>query len=363
MKKRHLISMIAMALAVMMLGLSCGASAENTMTVGTLSYLNMTEEEHDTILRTVYQSMYSLLIMEGVLTMKEIPQAAVTHYYDSMEAMLMGLQAGEVNTLRLPYYTVKYLCTVNPQLEMKTIFNLDKLNDVTKRVIDMISDGFSFMMKEENTALRDEFNTQIKAMKEDGTMQKLIDEHIIKASETGEPVAVTFDQFEGDPIRVAVTGSLPPMDYVAADGSFAGFNTAVLAEIGRRLQKNIVLVQVDSIGRALALSEGTVDVVFWTRSRTENSAARKEERDARRESEKNLTEEEKAAKKAERDAERKARQEKTLSQLNDEEKALMENRERPNRETRQQINSRDMPEGTIITVPYFTDFPALAGMK
>ena len=96
-------------------------------------------------------------------------------------------------------------------------------------------------------------------------LQQLIDEHIIKAAETGEPVAIAFEQFEGDPIKVAVTGSLPPMDYVAPDGSFAGFNTAVLSEIGKRLQKNIELVQVDSVGRALALAEGTVDVVFWTR--------------------------------------------------------------------------------------------------
>ena len=106
-------------------------------------------------------------------------------------------------------------------------------------------------------------------MKEDGTLQKLIDEYIIKASDGGEPVAIAFEKFEGDPIRIAVTGSLPPMDYVAADGTFAGFNTAVLAEIGKRLQKNIELVQVDSIGRALALSEGTVDVVFWTRGLSE----------------------------------------------------------------------------------------------
>lgn len=62
-------------------------------------------------------------------------------------------------------------------------------------------------------------------------------------------------------MKVGVTGDLPPMDYVAPDGRFAGFNTAVLAEIGKRMQRNIKLVQVDSIGRALALSEG-VSFIF-----------------------------------------------------------------------------------------------------
>lgn len=66
-------------------------------------------------------------------------------------------------------------------------------------------------------------------------------------------------------VKVAITGSHPPMDYVAADGTPAGFNTAILSEIGKRIGKNIELVQVDSVGRAAALASGTVDVVFWTR--------------------------------------------------------------------------------------------------
>ena len=52
------------------------------------------------------------------------------------------------------------------------------------------------------------------------------------------------------------------MDYVAANGTPAGFNTAVLAEIGKRLERNIELVQVNSVGRALALAQGNVDVAF-----------------------------------------------------------------------------------------------------
>ena len=44
MKKRHLISAVAMLLALMLLGLSGGALADSD-TCGVLSYLNMTEEE------------------------------------------------------------------------------------------------------------------------------------------------------------------------------------------------------------------------------------------------------------------------------------------------------------------------------
>ena len=61
------------------------------------------------------------------------------------------------------------------------------------------------------------------------------------------------------------------VSYVAANGTPAGFNTAVLAEIGKRLERNIELVQVDSVGRALALAQGNVDVAFWTRGASEGA--------------------------------------------------------------------------------------------
>ena len=64
-------------------------------------------------------------------------------------------------------------------------------------------------------------------------------------------------------IKVAVTGDLPPLDYMRADGKPAGFNTAVLAAISQQLGKNFELVDVDSGARAAALTSGEVDVVFW----------------------------------------------------------------------------------------------------
>ena len=54
MKKRHLISAVAMLLALMLLGLSCGALAEGK-TFGGLSFLNMTEEENGTVGKSVWR--------------------------------------------------------------------------------------------------------------------------------------------------------------------------------------------------------------------------------------------------------------------------------------------------------------------
>ena len=43
----------------------------------------------------------------------------------------------------------------------------------------------------------------------------------------------------------------------------AGYNAAVLAEIGRRLKVNIYTVNVSTGARTAALVSGRVDVVFW----------------------------------------------------------------------------------------------------
>ena len=354
MKKRHLISAVAMLLALMLLGLSCGAMADGEK-IGSLSYLNMTEEEDSALSASLIHPLIKILFMHGVLSGAELglptDEAGLPvttpsdRHYDSLNAMLMGLHSGEVTAIKVPYYTARYLCSTNDNL-VTLEYHPEKAVNVASFAVKTLSDGFSFMMKEENTALRDAFDVQIKAMKEDGTLQKLIDEYIIKASEGGEPVAIAFEKFEGDPVKVAVTGSLPPMDYVAEDGSFAGFNTAVLAEIGKRLQRNVELVQVDSVGRALALSEGTVDVVFWTRGAAESMAEKRRELGAP--SQEVLD----------------ARGQEVLDALvTDEEKAAKADNEKLDPAIIEKIVIRDMPAGTIITLPYFSDFPVLVTLK
>ena len=346
MKKRHLISAVAMILALMLLSLSGAALAEEK-TFGALSYLNVTEGDEPE-LGKMRRPLQKLLLIHGVLEEKEsrVPDGKpVFHYYDSLNAMLMGLQAGEVIAIKVPYYTAKYLCAADDTLMAISEYHPEKATPTTEWALSLFSDGYSFMMKEENAALRDAFDAQITAMKEDGTLQKLIDEHIIKASDGGEPVAIAFEKFEGDPIRIAVTGSLPPMDYVAADGTFAGFNTAVLAEIGKRLQKNIELVQVDSVGRALALSEGTVDVVFWTRGMSEATVERRH------------------AKGKPSEEEREARQRERLESMSDEEKAIIEKYGFPDVAMIGKYDTRDLPAGAIITQPYFSDFPIEVTLK
>ena len=49
------------------------------------------------------------------------------------------------------------------------------------------------------------------------------------------------------------------MDFVSADGKPAGFNTALLSEFGKRLNRNIEVIDIDSA----ALTADTIDILFW----------------------------------------------------------------------------------------------------
>jgi polar amino acid transport system substrate-binding protein len=94
-------------------------------------------------------------------------------------------------------------------------------------------------------------------------------ENELKAYIESDPVAKELPHFDGArTIKIGVTGDLPPMDFVAADGKAAGFNIALLTEIANRAKVNFEIVQIETGARAMALSSGKVDVVFWTKGAT-----------------------------------------------------------------------------------------------
>lgn len=173
-------------------------------------------------------------------------------YYENLNSMQMGLESTSIQELSTYQCVADYLMAKNDKFT-QTEFRKSKLED-----------GFCCALREDDKALLEEFNAAIKGMKDDGTLDKLVQEYIKNVKAGEEPPAVPLETVEGRPaLKVAVTGDLPPIDLVLANGKPAGFNTAVLAEIGKRLKRNIEIVQVDSGARAAALSSKKVDAIFW----------------------------------------------------------------------------------------------------
>ncbi len=172
-------------------------------------------------------------------------------YYDSMVAMMMALNAGEIDVINLPDCVAEYILRVNHQTEAKGFM--------------LINGWMNLVMglKEGNEALRDKISAAITDMNKDGTTTLLIRYHV-QGPEAREPMPVEFEKFDGaETLKVVVTGDFPPIDYVDSSGQAAGYNTAMLAELGKRLHMNIQLVYTDAASRAASLMSGRADVVFW----------------------------------------------------------------------------------------------------
>lgn len=234
---------ILLLILAMMIFTGCGNEEPQAKVekVGMLSLANLDEKQVDE-----YTEKFNS--EHGV---KSEPQQ--TTYYNNLNSMYMGLNAGNIDTIRTYGSVATYMTERNSNLAVK--------DSQTVQLID----NFSCALREEDSALRDEINAAIDSMRNDTTLDNLVEKYIKNLNPNEEPPAVAMPQISGaDTIKVGVTGDLPPLDLILADGTPAGFNTAVLAEISQRINKNIELVAIESNARIASLNAGTVDVVFWT---------------------------------------------------------------------------------------------------
>ena len=173
-------------------------------------------------------------------------------FFDKMNEMQLALESGQINMLSTYQNVAGYMIKHSPDKEILP----------TER---RLEDSFCFALRESDKILKNEINKAIKAMTNDGTLAKLAKQYITDIVSTGDlPPAVPITKIDGaDTIKVAVTGDLPPFDMVLADGTPTGYSTAVLAEISRRIGKNIEIINIDSNARASILSSKGADVVFW----------------------------------------------------------------------------------------------------
>ena len=216
---------------------SAYALEKRVIKLGLLSKLNSSEEEFlDTWKKTYAPKNENLEI--------------IVKFYDTLPAMQMALNAGEIHEIILPDVVAEYIMNTNKEY-------------VSRLVLRSKGMGLAFGFREDSKELRDSFNAALSALRDDWTLSSLEGVYIASPNEQSlEPVE--FVKFEGaDTVKVAVTGDLPPIDFIAADGRPAGFNTAVLAEIGAYIKKNIELVNINSGARSSALASGRADVVFW----------------------------------------------------------------------------------------------------
>ena len=224
---------------------------ERSLNLGTLAYLGTTEAKFQEGLDALKDEAF---IVNDEFINQLVKNRRVIHFYDSLMSLMMNLKSGRLDEIMLPGAVAKYVISNVQAHEIEF-------------TTDILSSGISFGFNANNQELKQEIDTVINAMREDGTLQILEKKYITDYDSKTRYESIIPQTFKDAPeIRVAVTGDMPPIDMFASDGRPAGYNTAVLAEIGKRLRKNIKLINVTSAARSEALSSGRADIVFWYRS-------------------------------------------------------------------------------------------------
>ena len=234
-----------LSLLLFLLSLISGCGEEGTteekINLGMISYLNASEAKMTEMLND----------LEAKRGEKISPYQTI--YYDNLNTMLMDLDSGRLDEISTYKSVAYYLMGRNKGMEPAP--NSLKL-----------SDSFCCAFRQEDTELLASVDNAIKEMRKDGTLLRLTKKYITDLKDDQEPEPEVLPEFSGaDTIKIAVTGDLPPLDLIKADGRPAGFNTAVIAEISQRIKKNFVLVSIESGARAQALTSGVVDMLFWAR--------------------------------------------------------------------------------------------------
>lgn len=242
MKKTGILILALMFALFVCLSVCVAEDAANTGAVqkygniGRLSKLNITEDELNEVLKD---------IMVDSICNRYV-------FYDTMNDMIMALNRGDIVVLETDQNTVRYIASRNDNI-------VDRPPYMNPNML-----IFCMLLRGEDTELRDQISACIAEMNEDGSIEALKQTYIEGVIAGEDPGAIEPQVFQdAKTIRVAVTGDRPPMDYVSAGGEPMGFNTALIAEVAKRLELNVEMVNVSCAARGIALATGVCDIVFW----------------------------------------------------------------------------------------------------
>lgn len=241
-----------------LLAILAGTSYADGDYVGFLARLRTTPDEFFTLMRNSWATQGWAILGDDHTTSK-------ARFYDSLVQMQMALSRGDIDEMILPDFVAEYL------LKTSTSYTPCCMSSSGQMTL-----CFGFMKDRSN--LRERWNSALRSMRNDFTLSGLFQKYVknfppdetydalygITPKQRRRQYRIAFERFpDAQTVKVAVTGDLPPVDFVDESGLPAGYSTAVLAEIGRRLKLNIDIIQVNTASRTASIVSGKADVVFW----------------------------------------------------------------------------------------------------
>ncbi len=172
-------------------------------------------------------------------------------YTDSMASGLAMLKSERADFLLTGNIAADYIIQRNPEF---------------KSVVFSGNNGVAMVLRGADVKLRNSLNSAIRKLKSSGDSAEMYKKWITDLPVGQEPAMPKTEKTAyKETVYVGVSGDMPPLDYVAADGKPAGYNIALLAGISKIIGRNIEVVSIDSSSRFAALQAKKIDVFFWQR--------------------------------------------------------------------------------------------------
>jgi polar amino acid transport system substrate-binding protein len=171
--------------------------------------------------------------------------------YNRRSDAIMAVLSGKADAILCPSFVAEYYAKRN-----------DKLSLVAPKV--KVNYKVIMVVRKEDEPFRNELNQVIGTLRENGRLEAIESEWITNLPLTGEPANIGMVNSAGArTIRVGVSGDFPPLDYMATDGRPAGFNVALMSEVGTQLDIKFEFISVESSARFTALASGKIDLIFF----------------------------------------------------------------------------------------------------
>lgn len=170
-------------------------------------------------------------------------------FFNKYPDCVLALQSGKVDAVLSPRFLGEYYMKRNADLKMVSSEPV-KVNVV-------------MAVRNEDSQLKDDLDKAIATLGESGKLKSLEAEWVTNLPAANEPANKSADPIPGaKTVYVGVCGDYVPLDYIAANGRPAGYNVALLNEIGKLLGVNFEFVSLESQAKFAALSGKKIDLIF-----------------------------------------------------------------------------------------------------
>jgi len=151
-----------------------------------------------------------------------------------------------------------------PIMEFVADYYIKRNNDLMTLPQKEKKDGVVLMaVRGEDQKLKDELDSAITKLQENGLLKKLEEQWITNLPVNNEPSNTDIRKINGaKTYYIGITGDYAPLDYIAADGKPAGYNVALITEIGKIMNTNFEFVPLEAQAKFPALFSKKIDVVF-----------------------------------------------------------------------------------------------------